>query len=152
MKAERLAEAERLRARGREAAQRITRHAPTAKWSRSSPRRSKESEILRGEGEAQRNATFAEAFQRDPEFFEFYRSMNAYGTALDSTGHDDGAVAEFGVLPLLPRSRAATDAGAGRRRAAPRSGASPPRRRHQHRRQPVGGRCRLSRRHRAWSS
>ena len=46
----------------------------------------KESEILRGEGEAQRNATFADAFQRDPAFFEFYRSMNAYGTALDNTG------------------------------------------------------------------
>jgi membrane protease subunit HflC len=46
----------------------------------------KESEILRGEGEAQRNATFAAAFQRDPEFFEFYRSMNAYATALDGQG------------------------------------------------------------------
>ena len=54
------------------------RQAPTARWSRSSPRRSKESEILRGEGEAERNAIFADAFQRDPEFFEFYRSMNAY--------------------------------------------------------------------------
>ena len=60
--------------------------APTAKWSRSSPRRSKESEILRGEGEAQRSATFADAYQRDPAFFDFYRSMNAYGTALDNTG------------------------------------------------------------------
>ena len=62
MKAERLAEAERLRARGREAAQRI-RARPTAKWSRPSPRRGRKSEILRGEGEAQRSATFAAAFQ-----------------------------------------------------------------------------------------
>ncbi|RUW40560.1 protease modulator HflC, partial [Mesorhizobium sp. M8A.F.Ca.ET.021.01.1.1] len=46
----------------------------------------KESEILRGEGEAQRSATFAGAYQRDPAFFDFYRSMNAYGTALDNTG------------------------------------------------------------------
>ncbi len=46
----------------------------------------KESEILRGEGEAQRSATFAEAYKRDPAFFDFYRSMNAYGTALDNTG------------------------------------------------------------------
>ena len=34
------------------------------------------------EGEAQRNAVFAEAFQRDPGFFEFYRSMIAYSNAL----------------------------------------------------------------------
>ena len=46
----------------------------------------KESEILRGEGEAQRSATFAGAYQRDPAFFDFYRSMNAYGTALDNSG------------------------------------------------------------------
>jgi membrane protease subunit HflC len=46
----------------------------------------RESEILRGEGEAQRNATFAAAFQKDPDFFEFYRSMNAYTTALDGQG------------------------------------------------------------------
>ena len=46
----------------------------------------KELEILRGEGEAERNATFANAFQRDPEFFEFYRSMSAYGQALEGTG------------------------------------------------------------------
>ena len=29
---------------------------------------------------------FAGAYQRDPAFFDFYRSMNAYGTALDNTG------------------------------------------------------------------
>lgn len=32
----------------------------------------------RGEGEAQRNRIFAEAFGKDPEFFRFYRSMQAY--------------------------------------------------------------------------
>ena len=46
----------------------------------------KESEILRGEGEAAAQRHLRRAFQRDPDFFEFYRSMNAYGTALDSTG------------------------------------------------------------------
>lgn len=85
MKAERLAEAERLRARGREAAQRIRARADrevveiTAEAQR-------ESEILRGEGEAERNATFADAFTRDPEFFEFYRSMAAYTSALQGEG------------------------------------------------------------------
>lgn len=36
------------------------------------------SEQLRGEGDAQRNRIFADAFGRDPDFFAFYRSMQAY--------------------------------------------------------------------------
>ena len=85
MKAERLAEAERLRARGREAAQRIRARADREVVEIVAEAR-KESEILRGEGEAQRNADFAEAFERDPDFFEFYRSMIAYSNALLGTG------------------------------------------------------------------
>ena len=85
MKAERLAEAARLRARGNEAAQRITARADREVVEIVAEAR-KESEILRGEGEAQRSATFADAYKRDPAFFDFYRSMNAYGTALDNTG------------------------------------------------------------------
>src|SRR5690606_31623754 len=46
----------------------------------------RESEILRGEGEAERNAIFASAFERDQDFFEFYRSMAAYRVALDPAG------------------------------------------------------------------
>lgn len=42
----------------------------------------RESEILRGRADAKRNALFAEAFERDPEFFEFYRSLSAYEEAL----------------------------------------------------------------------
>ncbi|MEW9804952.1 protease modulator HflC [Mesorhizobium marinum] len=85
MKAERLAEAERLRARGREAAQRIRARADREVVEIIAEAR-KESEILRGEGEARRNAVFADAFQRDPGFFEFYRSMIAYSNALLGTG------------------------------------------------------------------
>ena len=85
MKAERLAEAERLRARGREAAQRIRARADREVVETVAAAQ-RESEILRGEGEGQRNAIFADAFQRDPEFFEFYRSMNAYVQALDAAG------------------------------------------------------------------
>ena len=85
MKAERLAEAERLRARGREAAARIRARADREVVEIVAEAR-KESEILRGEGEAERNAVFAEAFQRDPGFFEFYRSMIAYSNALLGTG------------------------------------------------------------------
>lgn len=44
----------------------------------------KTAEILRGEGEADRNRIFANAFSKDPEFFEFYRSMQAYRAAFNS--------------------------------------------------------------------
>ena len=42
----------------------------------------KNSDIIRGEADAARNAIFAEAFGRDPEFFAFYRSLAAYETSL----------------------------------------------------------------------
>jgi modulator of FtsH protease HflC len=41
-------------------------------------------ETLRGEGEAERNKIFADAFNRDPDFFGFYRSMQAYEEGLKS--------------------------------------------------------------------
>ncbi|MBO6902485.1 MAG: protease modulator HflC [Rhizobiaceae bacterium] len=85
MKAERLAEAERLRARGREAAQRIRARADREVVEIIADAQ-RESEILRGEGEGERNAIFADAFSRDPEFFDFYRSMAAYTQALDPDG------------------------------------------------------------------
>jgi modulator of FtsH protease HflC len=42
-------------------------------------------EQLRGQGDAERNRIFAEAFGRDPDFFSFYRSMQAYEAGLRST-------------------------------------------------------------------
>ncbi|MEZ5812126.1 MAG: protease modulator HflC [Rhizobiaceae bacterium] len=84
MKAERLAEAERLRARGREAAQRIRARADREVVEIVAEAR-RESEILRGEGEGERNKIFADAFGRDPEFFDFYRSMIAYSHALQNS-------------------------------------------------------------------
>ena len=42
----------------------------------------RQSEILRGHGEGERNRILGEAFGQDPEFFDFYRSMEAYGEAL----------------------------------------------------------------------
>lgn len=85
MKAERLAEAALLRARGQEQAQ--TRRAIADRQAvEIVASAQKDSDILRGEGDAERNATFASAFTRDPEFFEFYRSMQAYKVALNNTG------------------------------------------------------------------
>jgi membrane protease subunit HflC len=42
------------------------------------------SEEKRGEGDAERNKIYADAYTRDPEFFEFYRSMQAYEKGLKS--------------------------------------------------------------------
>ena len=39
-------------------------------------------EQIRGEGDAERNRIFAEAYTKDPDFFAFYRSMQAYETGL----------------------------------------------------------------------
>lgn len=44
----------------------------------------RKSEIIRGEGDAERNSVFADAFNRDPKFFAFYRSMQAYEKGLAS--------------------------------------------------------------------
>jgi membrane protease subunit HflC len=41
-----------------------------------------ESERIRGDGDAQRNRIYAEAFNQDPDFFAFYRSMQAYEASL----------------------------------------------------------------------
>jgi len=85
MKAERLAEAALLRARGQEQAQ--TRRAIADRQAvEIVAAAQRDSEILRGEGDAQRNAVFANAFNRDVEFFEFYRSMQSYRAALSDTG------------------------------------------------------------------
>ena len=77
MIAERDEEAADLRARGREARQRIEAIADrTATELRAEAER--EALITRGEADAERNSIFAEAFGADPEFFDFYRSMIAY--------------------------------------------------------------------------
>lgn len=85
MKAERLAEAERLRARGREAAQRIRARADREVVEIQAAAQ-REAEILRGEGDAERSAIYADAYERDPEFFDFYRSMLAYATSMEGNG------------------------------------------------------------------
>lgn len=77
MRAERVREATDERARGNEAAQRIRAQADRTVVELVSEAE-REAEIIRGESDAERNAIFASAYGRDPEFFEFYRSLNAY--------------------------------------------------------------------------
>ncbi len=81
MNAERFAEAANLRAIGETARRRIRAEADreavelVAKAKR-------ESEIIRGQGDGERNRIFADAFNKDPNFFAFYRSMQAYSKSL----------------------------------------------------------------------
>lgn len=81
MQAERQREAEDERARGREARLRVESTADREAVGILSEAQ-RESEIIRGEADAERNRIFAEAFGQDPEFFAFYRSLNAYALAL----------------------------------------------------------------------
>ncbi len=81
MRAEREREAADEIARGEEAAQRVRALADRTVVELVSDAR-RESEIVRGEADARRNGIFAEAFGRDEEFFEFYRSLAAYEQAL----------------------------------------------------------------------
>ena len=81
MRAEREREATDERARGSEAAQRVRAQADRTVVELTSEAQ-REAEIVRGEADAERNAIFASAYGRDEEFFEFYRSLNAYTRAL----------------------------------------------------------------------
>ena len=63
-----------------------------------------QAEQVRGEGDSERNRIFADAYNRDPDFFAFYRSMQAYEKSLQ---HGDTRLvlrAGFGFLPLLLQS------------------------------------------------
>lgn len=84
MQAEREREAADERARGAEAAQVVRATADRQAVELVSEAR-REAEIVRGEADAARNAVFAEAFGRDPEFFAFYRSLSAYEQALQGS-------------------------------------------------------------------
>ena len=46
----------------------------------------KQSQIIRGEGDARSAEIYATAFNRDPEFYTFYRSINAYRNAVGTPG------------------------------------------------------------------
>jgi membrane protease subunit HflC len=85
MSAERLAEAAELRAIGESQSIKVRAEADREAVELVSKAR-RESEIIRGEGDAERNRTFAEAFSKDPEFFAFYRSTQAYAKSLGGTG------------------------------------------------------------------
>ncbi len=81
MKSERNAIAANTRSEGEANKVRVTAETDRVFTERTANAR-RQSEIIRGEGDAERNKIFAEAYQKDPEFFAFYRSMQAYSVAL----------------------------------------------------------------------
>jgi len=81
MRTDRVQEANKLRAEGDEIKQKIEAQAEREKTVILAEAR-KTSNILRGEGDAQRNVVLGAAYGQDPEFFRFYRSMEAYREAL----------------------------------------------------------------------
>jgi len=81
MQTEREREAKEFRAKGAEMAVTITSTADK-EVTVILANAKKQSEIMKGEGDGLRNKIFAEAFGKDPDFFAFYRAMQAYETAL----------------------------------------------------------------------
>ncbi len=77
MQTERQREAAEFRAQGAQRAQEIRSRADREVTVLVADATSK-SEQIRGEGDATRNQIFADAFNQDPDFFAFYRSMQAY--------------------------------------------------------------------------
>ena len=81
MQTEREREAKEFRAKGAEMAVTITSTADKEVTVLLANAK-KQSEIMKGEGDGLRNKIFAEAFGKDPDFFSFYRAMQAYEKAL----------------------------------------------------------------------
>jgi len=81
MQTEREREAKEFRAKGAEMAAEITANADK-EVTVILANAEKSSQILKGEGDGKRNKIFADAFGQDPEFFAFYRAMQAYEKAL----------------------------------------------------------------------
>jgi membrane protease subunit HflC len=115
MSSERAQEAAQIRARGAEQAQGMR-----ARADRDSQvivaEANRDAEVVRGQGEAEKTRVLATAYGADREFFSFYRSMQAYDTALKSQTRlvlsPDSPFFRFfeqpnGVLPAAPAAPAA---------------------------------------------
>ena len=85
MISERVREAKEFRAKGSEIAQKIRAEADKDKTVILAEA-TKKSEILRGQGESDAVNIYANAFEQDPDFYSFYRSMQAYGNVLGEEG------------------------------------------------------------------
>ena len=83
MNAERERVAKELRAKGEEQAEKIRADADRQREILLA-NASRDAEIIRGEGDAIATAAYANAFGKDAEFYNLYRSLNAYKGSFDS--------------------------------------------------------------------
>jgi len=134
MQTERQREAAEYRAQGQQRAQEIRSRADREVTVLVADATQK-SEQVRGEGDATRNQIFADAFNKDPDFFAFYRSMQAYETGLKANdtrlllkpdsnffryfNHPSGKVPPASAPPGAPAAGAANS-------AAPTTGSASP--------------------------
>lgn len=81
MQTEREREARTERAQGAEASQRIRAEAERDRTVILAEAQ-RQAQVLRGQGDADATRIFAEAFNRDPQFYSFYRSLQAYRQAI----------------------------------------------------------------------
>lgn len=81
MKSEYNEQAKEVRAEGEREAREI-RAAADKQFVQILAEANEESQRIRGAADGERNAIFAEAYNRDPEFFAFYRSLTAYEQSL----------------------------------------------------------------------
>ena len=84
MRAERNRVAKDFRARGSEAAERITANADREREIILA-NAYRDAEIIRGEGDAQATEIYAAAYNKDEEFYSFYRSLNAYQNSFNNS-------------------------------------------------------------------
>ncbi len=128
MQSERAREAAEARAEGSEQAQKTTAQADKNVVVLKAEAQ-RQADITRGAGDAERNRIFAEAYGKDPDFFAFYRSMQAYAAGLktgdtrlvlsptssffryfDNPGAPNGAAAATDRVPPAPAPAAAPPA------------------------------------------
>ncbi len=83
MQTDREREAKEIRAEGDETAQKIRANADKEKTFLIADAK-KKAEAIMGEGEAEANKIYSKAYAKDPAFFEFYRTMNAYKNSLSN--------------------------------------------------------------------
>ncbi len=110
MRTEREREANLLRAEGEENARRIRATADRQQVEIVAEAQ-REAQVLRGNGDATRNAILGEAYGKDPEFFEFFRSLEAYRETFADEGTtmvlspDSDFFRYFGDVNGLPARR-----------------------------------------------
>lgn len=102
MQTERQREAAEFRARGAEDAQKIRSQADKERTILLAEAR-KKAEIIRGEGEAEATKIFAQSFGQDQDFFQFYRTMQAYKKTLSPKDTTMVLSPDSGFLKMLEK-------------------------------------------------